>query len=290
MVIIRPQAARISSSLHSVPYGTVDPQVQQSYHGHRPPLPTLVVADPSPRRCLHLPRHHSASLHRRSISSPAAAVISEQPPGPRQDRLWPAVWLFTPEQTHLPPRRPSGRRSHVLRADAAGPDPPGPRQPSADCVSEQWLVQTTRTLSFLQVFFGRCCFPFAVSYNHPSGLRKLPPKDASCCFLWPTWMRLFSSVTLSFTFLTPWHVPETSTFTQHASKDAPWPAKSCWTGNADGLGETRKKELVKSGLMLGVRSESMIHVVESECVYCLWQPVRRHRAAHACMPDTSPIA
>ncbi|PKY03560.1 N-acetylglucosaminyl phosphatidylinositol de-N-acetylase [Aspergillus campestris IBT 28561] len=34
------------------------------------------------------------------------------------------------------------------------------------------------------------------------------------------------------------------------------------SGNADGLGETRKKELVKSALRLGVRSESDVYVVD----------------------------
>lgn len=33
-------------------------------------------------------------------------------------------------------------------------------------------------------------------------------------------------------------------------------------GDADGLGETRKKELVKSGMQLGIRSQDDIHVVE----------------------------
>lgn len=35
------------------------------------------------------------------------------------------------------------------------------------------------------------------------------------------------------------------------------------TGNADGLGETRKKELAKSGLTLGLRNEDDVFVVES---------------------------
>lgn len=34
-------------------------------------------------------------------------------------------------------------------------------------------------------------------------------------------------------------------------------------GNADGLGETRKKELVKSGLTLGLRQEDDVFVVDS---------------------------
>ena len=34
-------------------------------------------------------------------------------------------------------------------------------------------------------------------------------------------------------------------------------------GDADGLGETRKKELVKSGLALGLRKEDDVFVVES---------------------------
>ncbi|KAI1373003.1 LmbE-like protein [Hypoxylon crocopeplum] len=35
------------------------------------------------------------------------------------------------------------------------------------------------------------------------------------------------------------------------------------SGNADGLGEVRKKELVKSGLLLGLRSENDVHVHDS---------------------------
>ncbi|KAL3423233.1 GlcNAc-PI de-N-acetylase [Phlyctema vagabunda] len=35
------------------------------------------------------------------------------------------------------------------------------------------------------------------------------------------------------------------------------------SGNADGLGETRKKELVKSGVLLGLRKEDDVFVVES---------------------------
>jgi hypothetical protein len=43
-------------------------------------------------------------------------------------------------------------------------------------------------------------------------------------------------------------------------------------GDADGLGETRKKELVKSGMSLGLRNEDDVFVVESAyaallCVY-----------------------
>lgn len=36
------------------------------------------------------------------------------------------------------------------------------------------------------------------------------------------------------------------------------------SGNADGLGETRKKELVKSGMLLGLRKEEDVTVIESE--------------------------
>ena len=35
------------------------------------------------------------------------------------------------------------------------------------------------------------------------------------------------------------------------------------SGDADGLGETRKKELVKSGMLLGLRSEEDVFVVEN---------------------------
>lgn len=34
------------------------------------------------------------------------------------------------------------------------------------------------------------------------------------------------------------------------------------TGDADGLGETRKKELVKSGLLLGLKDESDVTVID----------------------------
>ena len=36
-----------------------------------------------------------------------------------------------------------------------------------------------------------------------------------------------------------------------------------FTGDADGLGETRKKELIKSGMQLGLRKEDDVFVVES---------------------------
>ncbi|KAJ4329978.1 N-acetylglucosaminyl-phosphatidylinositol de-N-acetylase [Didymella glomerata] len=36
------------------------------------------------------------------------------------------------------------------------------------------------------------------------------------------------------------------------------------SGDADGLGETRKKELVKSGLQLGIGNKDDIHVVEDK--------------------------
>jgi len=37
-------------------------------------------------------------------------------------------------------------------------------------------------------------------------------------------------------------------------------------GDADGLGETRKKELVKSGLQLGIGNKDDIHVIEDKSV------------------------
>lgn len=37
-------------------------------------------------------------------------------------------------------------------------------------------------------------------------------------------------------------------------------------GDADGLGETRKKELVKSGMLLGLRKEDDVFIVESSYV------------------------
>ncbi len=39
-----------------------------------------------------------------------------------------------------------------------------------------------------------------------------------------------------------------------------------YTGDADGLGETRKKELVKSGMLLGLRSEDDVFVVNDPYV------------------------
>jgi hypothetical protein len=39
---------------------------------------------------------------------------------------------------------------------------------------------------------------------------------------------------------------------------------NCVTGDADGLGEVRKKELIKSGLQLGVGSKEDILVVEDK--------------------------
>lgn len=39
------------------------------------------------------------------------------------------------------------------------------------------------------------------------------------------------------------------------------------TGNADGLGETRRRELVKSALLLGLRHEDDVFVVDSPYVY-----------------------
>jgi N-acetylglucosaminylphosphatidylinositol deacetylase len=38
----------------------------------------------------------------------------------------------------------------------------------------------------------------------------------------------------------------------------------CATGDADGLGETRKKELIKSGLQLGVGSKDDILIIEDK--------------------------
>jgi hypothetical protein len=43
------------------------------------------------------------------------------------------------------------------------------------------------------------------------------------------------------------------------------PTNAC-AGDADGLGETRKKELVKSGMLLGLRKEDDVFVVESSFV------------------------
>ena len=43
------------------------------------------------------------------------------------------------------------------------------------------------------------------------------------------------------------------------------------TGNADGLGETRKKELIKSGKQLGLRDEDDVFVIDSPYVFALIQ-------------------
>ena len=40
-------------------------------------------------------------------------------------------------------------------------------------------------------------------------------------------------------------------------------------GNADGLGETRRKELVKSGMQLGLRDEDDVFVLDNPCVSLL---------------------
>jgi hypothetical protein len=40
----------------------------------------------------------------------------------------------------------------------------------------------------------------------------------------------------------------------------------CFAGDADGLGETRKKELVKSGMHLGLRDEDDVFVVDNPYV------------------------
>jgi N-acetylglucosaminylphosphatidylinositol deacetylase len=37
-----------------------------------------------------------------------------------------------------------------------------------------------------------------------------------------------------------------------------------FSGDADGLGETRKKELVKSGRLLGLRKDDDVFVVENK--------------------------
>jgi hypothetical protein len=40
----------------------------------------------------------------------------------------------------------------------------------------------------------------------------------------------------------------------------------CTTGDADGLGEIRKKELVKSGLQLGIGHKDDIMIIEDKSV------------------------
>ncbi len=45
-----------------------------------------------------------------------------------------------------------------------------------------------------------------------------------------------------------------------------WHELMTYTGDADGLGETRKKELVKSGMSLGLQKEDDVFIVESQYV------------------------
>jgi hypothetical protein len=56
------------------------------------------------------------------------------------------------------------------------------------------------------------------------------------------------------------------------------------TGDADGLGEVRKKELVKSGLQLGIGSRDDIMVIEDK--YGL--PSRPLHCTSLTLPGTSP--
>lgn len=53
-----------------------------------------------------------------------------------------------------------------------------------------------------------------------------------------------------------------------------------FAGNADGLGETRKKELVKSGMHLGLRDEDDVFVVDNPYVF-------HHDHAHGTLEMTS---
>ncbi|KAI9846960.1 MAG: N-acetylglucosaminyl-phosphatidylinositol de-N-acetylase [Sclerophora amabilis] len=62
------------------------------------------------------------------------------------------------------------------------------------------------------------------------------------------------------------------------------------SGDADGLGETRKKELVKSGLMLGIRKEEDVFVVEDpnfpDSMTASWEPsLISNLLAHAFAPN-----
>lgn len=41
-------------------------------------------------------------------------------------------------------------------------------------------------------------------------------------------------------------------------------------GDADGLGETRKKELIKSGMQLGLKEEDDVFVIDNPYVDKLW--------------------
>jgi hypothetical protein len=60
------------------------------------------------------------------------------------------------------------------------------------------------------------------------------------------------------------------------------------TGDADGLGETRKKELMKSGLLLGLRKEEDVFVVESSYAYSVPLKLRwRHGLTNLVPPANS---
>jgi hypothetical protein len=54
----------------------------------------------------------------------------------------------------------------------------------------------------------------------------------------------------------------------HNHSHATFPLIRTVEGNADGLGETRKKELMRSGVQLGLRGEDDILVVEDKYILC----------------------
>jgi N-acetylglucosaminylphosphatidylinositol deacetylase len=57
-------------------------------------------------------------------------------------------------------------------------------------------------------------------------------------------------------------------------------------GDADGLGETRKKELKKSGMLLGLRKEDDVFVVESPYVAHLAKVTATLRRANTSTSET----
>lgn len=62
------------------------------------------------------------------------------------------------------------------------------------------------------------------------------------------------------------------------------------TGNADGLGETRKKELVKSAMLLGLRQEDDVFVIDSPYVLCVLVCILTPSMAQPSLIEAAPIS
>lgn len=54
--------------------------------------------------------------------------------------------------------------------------------------------------------------------------------------------------------------------THHGKQGSALNRQSLRAGDADGLGETRKQELLKSGMLLGLRNEDDMLVIEDRCL------------------------